>query len=278
MHLRIDDAGECKENTTPCENNDWLHRNDAYQSQPVCTPYEGQPSLVLDMHPTAFSIEFQGISKILSFTRLNYSTTKYICVLGGVDITNVSGALQSSLNTPPTNPVERKRKHERDRYMQMSPRSKEELLRKQREYRQQKKASLSPDDMENLHAKDKARYTSMSPNKRHAKINRGAMLRALRRDTRSHHSIAKENPLYTQIDMVLPLRESISVGREVTVDFGSPMSTDTPDGKLLDLLYNQFIASWSYNPNGISFELSVTNDETQRFMWVMGEEDDTERA
>ncbi|WVZ58884.1 hypothetical protein U9M48_009107 [Paspalum notatum var. saurae] len=41
---------------------------------------------------------------------------------------------------------------------QMSPRSKEELLKKQREYRQQKKASLNPDDMEHLRAKDKARY------------------------------------------------------------------------------------------------------------------------
>ncbi|WVZ78423.1 hypothetical protein U9M48_026135 [Paspalum notatum var. saurae] len=74
---------------------------------------------------------------------------------GGADITNVSEALQSSSNTPPTDPVETKRQRERDRYMQMFPRSKEELLKKRCEYRQQKKASLMPDDMEHLRAKDK---------------------------------------------------------------------------------------------------------------------------
>ena len=260
MHLRIDDAGECKENTPLHEKNDWLHRNDAYQRQPVCTPCERQQSLVVDTDPTDLYIELAGISKIYlsqGYTILRLNTY----VLGGADITNFSEASQSNSNTPPTDPVERKRQRERDRYMQMSPRSKEELLKKRCEYRQQKKASLMPDDMEHLRTKDKARYTSMSANKRRAKVNHVSMLRALRRNIPSQASIAKENPLYTQIDMVFPLRESISVGPEVTVDFGSPQSIDTPDGKIFYALYNNLLQFLSYTPTRIFLNVSVTNHE-----------------
>ena len=135
-----------------------------------------------------------------------------MCVLGGADITNVSGPPTCNSHTPPTNPIDCKRQLDRDRYAQMSPLSKDELLKRRTEYREQMKVSLSSEDIECVHAKDRARYASMSPNKKHEKINRGSVLRALRRNTPSQCSIAMENPLHNTVDVVLPLRGSVSIG------------------------------------------------------------------
>ncbi|WVZ77124.1 hypothetical protein U9M48_025024 [Paspalum notatum var. saurae] len=74
-------------------------------------------------------ISFEGISK---------------ATITDVDvINNVNGPTTSIVQPPLMDPKERKRQRERDRYAQLSSNQKDELLRKCREARQQKKVVVS---------------------------------------------------------------------------------------------------------------------------------------
>ena len=123
-----------------------------------------------------------------------------------------------------TDPKERKRKRERDRYAKLSDQQKDELLQKCRETRQQKKVlqgelQCTSKQIEPRRTKARARYANLTPEQRQAirdrqrllranmtseqkqvKRNREKAYRTKRRNAPSKKSIAMINPLHNSSD------------------------------------------------------------------------------
>lgn len=83
------------------------------------------------------------------------------------------------------------------------------------------------DQIESSHANARSYYANMTQEQKQAKRNH----RALRQDTPSKYSIAKENPMYNLLDVVLPFSAFVPVGSAITVDFASP-AQDSDDKNL----------------------------------------------
>ncbi|CAL4989369.1 unnamed protein product [Urochloa decumbens] len=119
----------------------------------------------------------------------------------GDNATNVSGFMTSSDQPLLTDPKERKRQRERNRYAQMSHQRKDELLKKRREAHQQKKVIANLIDVKHYgqmgleqyvqeklqctseqivarHANARARYANLKPEQRQAIRDRQRLLYA----------------------------------------------------------------------------------------------------
>ena len=87
------------------------------------------------------------------------------------NINNDSGPMISGDQPPLTDPKERERKRERDRYAQLSDQQKDKLLKKRREARQQKKVlqgeqQCTSKQIEARRTNARARYANLTPEQR----------------------------------------------------------------------------------------------------------------
>jgi hypothetical protein len=163
----------------------------------------------------------------------SYYATKYkLCYfLAGDNIHNDSGAMTSGDQSALTNPKERKRQRERDRYAQLSDQQKDELLKKCREARGRKKvmqgdmgsyekfsegelqctpkqseasranarahyANSAPEQRQAIRDRQRILYANMTSKQKYAKKNREKARHAIRSNAPSKNSIAMINPLY----------------------------------------------------------------------------------
>lgn len=72
--------------------------------------------------------------------------------------------------------------------------------------------------------RNKEYHSNMTTEQKKAKKDREKARRALLQNTLGSKSIAKKNPMYNQIDVVLPFTSNtLPVGRRINVDFSTPV-------------------------------------------------------